>query len=426
MRPQLGERTGVPAKAGRITAVMRALAADGPQHLRIARVESGRVTVERIFDPKRAITIGASERATFVVTDAPFARHRTFHFKKSRWWHESTPLEPSARGRFRVGSATFLFQLVVPPPARPKPALPLGVLSNPLSVDLRTCVIAGLSFLLHFLVSGALYSDWLDPIADEGLVVNGVSDMLKNLPAPPDTESPKEEVAVAPTSTSAPSRAGDKGTPSQVPTRPSGNAALAEALEQIDLAILGIHRGGPATVGVLDRGDIPTAALDEAAKSDAGVSSGGPSGLVLRGGGPLVPGLHGSLQDWGKKTKSDDGRGEGKLTTVRGPRGNATILGLPAPPGLPGVEGVIHGLRAGFRNCYQRGMEKYPDAEGGVRLVLYVGPTGEVANVNASATGGLPGEIASCIAGRAKLAQFAEPVGGSAIVIVPVQLRKQN
>jgi hypothetical protein len=423
MTPQLGERSGVPAKAGRITAVMRALAADGPQHLRIARVESGRIIGERIFDPKRAVTIGASERATFVVVDAPYARRRVFQFKKGRWFHDELPLEASARGKFRVGSATFLFQLVVPPPARAKPALPLGVLTNPLSVDLRTCVVAGLSFLLHFLLAGAIYSDWLDPIADEGLVVNGVADMMKSLPPPPVIESPAEEVAVASTPSPEPKKGGDKGTKGNAQSKPNGNAGLVAALEQIELATLGLRHGGPATEGVLDRGEIPTAALDEAAKSDRGVSNG--PGLVLRGGGPLVPGTQGSLVDLGRRTKSDDGRGAGETTKVRGPRGDATISAPPTTRGVPGAEAAVYGMRAGIRQCYMRGLEKYPDAEGGVRLALHVGPNGEVQNVIASSSG-LPGEIVSCIANRARAAQFGEPEGGSAVVTVPIQLRKQK
>jgi hypothetical protein len=92
---------------------------------------------------------------------------------------------------------------------------------------------------------------------------------------------------------------------------------------------------------------------------------------------------------------------------------------------LSNAEAVVAGLRPGFRACYTRGLDKYPDAEGRVRLVLHVGPNGEVTSVDA--TGGtLPAEIVGCMASRARLAQFTPPEGGSAAVVVPVMLDRQD
>jgi hypothetical protein len=429
MTPRTGERTGVSAHVGRITAVMRAFSAAGPRHLRIARVELGRVIEERVFDPTRVITIGRSERATFVVADAELPRERVFAFKKGHWWRAGEELEPSARGKFRVGSALFLFQLVLPPPPRTRAVLPASVLTNPVALDLRTSVVAGLSFLIHFLVAGALYSDWLDPISDEGVSVNGLSELMKTLPPPPIVEAPTEEATPAATSTPTPDAPksvarGAKG-PSASGNSAHGNAALAQALEQLELVPIGMSRGGPATAGVLDRSEIPTAALDDAAASEAGVSTGGLPNLV-RGGGPLRPGQSGSLADLGRRGKDPDAKGIGEVKTARGPRGSTAV----APPitrgGLPGAEGVVAGLRPGFHACYQRALDKYPDAQGSVRLVLHVGSNGEVSNVDASPSGNMPGELVSCLVRRAGFAQFSAPEGGSAAVVVPVTVKKQN
>lgn len=429
MAPSTGERTGVSENVGRITTVMRALTAEGPRHLRIAHVERGRVIEERVFAPKRVITIGRSERATFVVADAPTSRERVFANEKGRWWRAGELLEPAARGKFRIGSALFLYQLVLPPPVRTRAVLPRSVLANPVSLDLRTSVVAGLSFLFHFLIAGALYSDWLDPISDEGVTVNGLGELMKTLPPPPVVESPTEEVTPAATATATaeaakPGARGTKG-PSSAGAKPSGNAALAEQLEQLDLATIGLSHGGPATAGVLDRSEIPTAALDAAAASDVGVSTGALPNFV-RGGGALRPGETGSLADLGRRGKDPDAKGLGEVTTHKGPRGNTVVSSPPRTSALPGAERVVAGLRPGFHRCYQRGLDKYPDAEGGVRLVLHVGPNGEVSNVDASPSGNLPGEIVSCMVSRARMAQFSAPEGGSAAVVVPITVRKQN
>lgn len=429
MTPRTGERTGVSANVGRITTVMRALSADGPRHLRIARVERGRVIEERVFDPKRVITIGRSERATFVVGDAPSGRERMFAFKKAHWWRAGEELEPTARGKFRVGSALFLYQLVVPPPPRTRAVLPQSVLTNPVGFDLRTSVVAGLSFLLHFLVAGALYSDWLDPISDEGVTVNGLADAMKNMPPPPIVEAPTEEAT--PVATSAPTKEAPKSTagsakgPAAAGSPANASASLARELEQLDLAIVGMARVGPATAGVLDRSEIATAALDQAAASEKGVSTGGLANLV-RGGGPIRPGQGGSLADLGRRGKDPDAKGIGEVKTARAPRGNIAMAPAFTRGGLPGAEGVVAGLRAGFRACYQRTLDKYPDAEGSVRLVLHVGSNGEVSNVAASPGGNLPGMLVSCLVNRARMAQFNAPEGGSAAVIVPVSVKKQN
>jgi hypothetical protein len=92
---------------------------------------------------------------------------------------------------------------------------------------------------------------------------------------------------------------------------------------------------------------------------------------------------------------------------------------------VPDAERVIFGLRGAFRQCYQRGLDQYPDAEGSVRLTFAIGPNGESTSVGAAASGNLPGSVVSCIRSRASGAQFDAPEGGSAVVVAPVILRKQ-
>src|SRR6204780_387843 len=55
-------------RPGQMTAVMRAMAqASGPKVLRIGLVQDGRVIEERIIKQRTSVTIGASEKAVFVI-----------------------------------------------------------------------------------------------------------------------------------------------------------------------------------------------------------------------------------------------------------------------------------------------------------------------------------------------------------------------
>ncbi len=287
----------------------------------------------------------------------------------------------------------------------------------------RTSIIAGFSFLLHFLLAGAFYSDWLDPLLDEGITVRDIQvvQSLPDLPVDSPTEpthedSPSTRPSAQPTN-------GGKG-PSATPSGATrGSASLSQELDAIEmetLASLGNH--GPATAGVLRNSEVPTIALDDAARSDRGVSA--PS-LVLHGGKRVGP--MGVLADLGRRGKADGTDGVGESEHVGPPKGR-TFLAPPRVGGgvLPNAEAVMAGLRAGFHRCYQRGLDDYPDASGGVRLTLHVGPNGEVQGVDAVPSGGLPGSIVSCMQSRASVARFESPQGGSALVVVPVSVTRQK
>src|SRR5262252_10634229 len=87
-------------------------------------------------------------------------------------------LTEEARGKIVVGETTFLFQFVAPPPVQPRPQLPLAVKGGLASqIDWNLTIIAAFSFLLHFGLIGAMYSDWMDPVVNED-INGGLLDML--------------------------------------------------------------------------------------------------------------------------------------------------------------------------------------------------------------------------------------------------------
>jgi hypothetical protein len=202
----------------------------------------------------------------------------------------------------------------------------------------------------------------------------------------------------------------------------ASDAALTEQLNQLELATLAaLNEHGAATEGVLKDGEVPTSALDAAAASADGVSSGR---ITLRGkAGPLRPGQSSDLSALANRARQVDGNDSGQQTAVTGPR----VAVSTSPPTTQGgiisdAPRVVAGMRPGFRSCYNRGLVDHPDAAGSIRLAIRVGPGGEVQGVDAAPSGNLPGSIVSCVRSRAQSGLFAPPIGGSAVVMVPVSL----
>src|SRR5262245_41156167 len=185
-------QTGPSQRPGQMTAVMRAVAATGPKVLRIGLVQAGRVIEERIIKQRTHVTVGPSEKSMFVIasTNVP-PNFRLFELVGSDYYlnfldgmsgrialptgisdlavlrgqSRRTPqgayqvrLTEDSRGKVVVGDITFLFQFVAPPPIQPKPQLPVAVLRGAQGIDWNTTMIAALSFLIHFLALGSIYS----------------------------------------------------------------------------------------------------------------------------------------------------------------------------------------------------------------------------------------------------------------------------
>lgn len=413
------------SRAGRMTAAMRALGAPQPPALRIAIVRDGRVLEERLFRAPARISVGSSERATFTIAGPNVPQSLLlFEPRQGGFARGEQLLELGARGRVRIGGVTLLYQMVVPPPAPARPQLPLAVLRKGPLVDWPTTLIAGLAFLLHFGAIGALYSDWVDPVVDDGVVIGAVVDALRAPPAPPlETvhESAPEPSAVVSTGRETPRRRVERGT-----GRTSSEAGLGRELDQVLMGVLpALGSDAPATRDVLRASEVPTGALDAVAAREDGVS--GPDRLALAPAGrPLRLGeTGGDLRSLGR-TRRERAGDTGRSADVRRPLA-ATSVPTPGVTGrVDGAARVVAGLRAGFRHCYLRGLDLSPDAEGRVRLTLRVGPNGEVQSVGAAPSGNLPGSMVSCVRARAAGAQFSPPEGGSAVVDVPVIFRNQR
>jgi hypothetical protein len=457
------------SRPGQMTAVMRAVAATGPKVLRIGVVQSGRVIEERIIKQRTHVTVGPNEKSMFVIASSAIPpSFKLFELIDSDYHlnfiegmsgrvalptgisdltmlkgqAKRTPqgvfqlkLSEDSRGKLVIGDTTFLFQFVAPPPMQPKPQLPVAVMRGATSIDWATTMIAAFSFLLHFLGIGSLYSDWLDPVINEEANLASLVDSVKSLPPPPvveqqpvDTDkSAKDSEEKQQDKQTGANQKGQGAAPAAGKMSSRQVAALTKELDSLEMATIGaLSAQGPATAGVLAGGEVATSALDEAAKTGAGISSGMGDLRIAGGGGALRPGAAGGgLGSLGASGRSEGTQGTGAAQKVSGPKGNANVGGAAVSGGeVANASRVVAGMRAGFRNCFNRELAQNPDAQGKIDLSIKVGPGGEVQSVSAATSGNL-GSAVECVKARARGAQFDPPSGGSAVIKVPVTFVKQ-
>jgi len=448
-----------------MTAVMRAVAQQaGPKVLRIGLVQGGRVIEERIIKQRTSVTIGTSEKSMFVIPSQSVpASFKLFELVGSDYYLNfldgmkgrvalqtgisdieglrgqarrvgnayQVRLTEEARGKIVVGETTFLFQFVAPPPPQPRPQLPLSVKGGLASqIDWDLTIIAAFSFLLHFGLIGAMYSDWMDPPVNEDFNVQ-LLDLAKQLPPSVETETPADSAtapaasatASKPESGTQKSAGGAKGSPSDKQA-----AALSAQADQMQMQLLAAFNGNSAVQGALNRSDIPAQDLSGVAQSGAGVSNtGGDLRLGSAGGGLVQPGKAGrGLGGIGNTGGGGTGTGAGQETAVKGPTGDAQIGTTTASVPVANAERVVAGLRPKFRACYNKGLQTDPGMAGGVTIVTHVGPNGEVSAADASNTTGLSSDVVSCIQRVVRNAQFDAPGGNGSTINIPVKFVQQG
>jgi hypothetical protein len=461
-----------------MTATMRAMPqAAGPKVLRIGIVQGGKVIEERVIKQRTSVTVGPSEKSMFVVPtkelpptfklfeiigadyvlnfldgmggrvalksgvaelSALRAQARKLPLGSTHYYQ--IKLNDEARGKIVLGEMTFLFQFVAPPPAQPKPQLPVTIKTGFITeIDWTTTIIAAFSFLLHFGAVGSIYSDWMDPVIDDEVDVQQLLESVKALPPPPPVETPKETTE-APTTTAAAATEAPKSAGGGAAKGASGGGkgisdakatAISNELNQLQLQMLGaLTTGGNATRDVLSDSTASLGLLDNAAASGAGVGAGGLGGLDFGpgGGGAMRPGSSGdrSLSSLATNTAAAAPTSAGTAQKVKGPTGNAQVGGALVSGGaVANASAVVAGMGAGFRRCYNRGLAEDPAMKGSVRVTARIGPNGEVQSATPSGGGGLSGTVIACVVQRVQSAQFAPPEGGGATVVIPVTFVSQ-
>lgn len=461
-------------KPGQMTAVMRAMAqAAGPKVLRIGLVQGGRIIEERVIKQRTSVTVGPSEKAMFVIPAPNIpAQFKLFEIigpdyylnfldgmtgrvalqtgitdisalkgqaKRGAGNTYQVKLTEEARGKVIVGDTTFLFQFVAPPPPQPRPQLPLAVKGGLASqIDWNLTVIAAFSFMLHFGLVGAMYSDWMDPVVNEDLGIQGLIDMAKNLPPPPVEEKPvaedksaKDDKKAADKPADKPATGGKAGPSGPATPRVSEAraAALSAQAEAMAMQLLGAKNGaGPSTSAVLNSGsDIAIQDLSNAAKSGAGVSASGSDLRMGAGGGPVQPGRGGNgLSGIGGSTAQQGQSQAGTVADKGGPKAGIKLEPVQTSGSVSGAESCVAKMSPRFRSCYQRGLSSDPSMSGKVVLAAKVSPNGEVSSVDVVSNSGLSAEVVSCIQGIVRRADCFQNSGANASVNIPVSFVQQK
>jgi hypothetical protein len=327
-------------------------------------------------------------------------------------------------------STTFLFQLVTPPVPGARPQLPLAIRGGLASqIDWNLTIIAAFSFLVHFGVVGSMYSDWMDPVVDSTMTANGLVDLAKSLPAAP-VEVPADATSdshATPTEPRAPA-----STPRATPSRPStpkpttaaDEVRLSEALASIEMStLIALGSQESAVARVLHQSEIPPVDLGQPAASALGTRESTGNGLHFgEGTGAMRPGATRSDLTTLAVLHADPNSGKAGPERDRG--GPAAVVTV-SPPLTPtgsgdeiGAPRVVAGLRAGFRSCYNAGLNLDPTMSGRVMLSAKVGPNGEVAETGASDNVGLSTGVVQCLLKKLGTAQF-DPGHGSTTVKIP-------
>lgn len=442
---------------------MRAMPlATGPRVLRIGVVQRGRVVEERVIKQRSTVTVGSGEGATFLIP-SPVVPPVHALFERTGDGYVLHVLEgmsgrialasgildlpagptrveltDAARGKIVIGHTTLLFQFVEPPPVQPRPQLPLAVKGGLGKNDWSLTFIAAFSFLVHFGLVGAMYSDWSDPIVADRYDVAGLTDLLSRIPTPPvevpdqpgSIVTPATPVAPQPTNTET---AQTPSAPRPAPTanpRPSPTpgqiddakaAQLVATVESMQIDHLVSLNGGPAVSNALKRTNVPGVDLSSAAAQNVGVAKNGGELNVASAGGPVQANKHGGLSTLGGPTKTEGiGVTSGTQTTTAGPTGIAQVGTSSATVAIPNAESVIASLRGRFRSCYQKGLLDDSTMAGKVTISAKVGVNGEVVSSDVVSNAGLSPAVGRCIADVVRRATFSAPSGGSSTLQIPV------
>lgn len=430
------------AQGGAMTASMRAVSSPSTKVLRVALARGGRIVEERVLRERTTITCGTSERCVFVVGGAAPEVHALFEIVAGRYvlnvtremrgtiatssgTHDlaalaavgsSLSLDDDARGKVVLGDTAVLFQHVdAPVEARAK--LPLSVRRG-LGVDWNLTVIAAFSFLFHFGLVGASYSDFADPVHDEGSIVS-VVDQIRNLPSPIDVEStpadplPQPSPDKPPSTDSQPSK-----TPSTVATTthapPASPGVSVNEAEQARVAIL-LAYGSGQRVAVLD----PNAPM-----LPAGVWVGrpgdprDPNAIPTKPDAPLfVPGTPGPIPT--TNVHVDPG------PIAIKPPALPPVVVSPGPPVGPVDPTPLASLSPRARYCYQQALLRNPDQQGRVVIAIKVGPGGDVVGSNVVSSSGLDASVGQCILGATTALRFKSPGPSGGQINVPFTFVKQ-
>jgi outer membrane biosynthesis protein TonB len=448
--------------AGRLTAAMRAASCPGgPKVLRIGLVVGGRIVQERIVRRRRSVTLGPSERSTFVLHGEAVSDFKLFESIGGRYFlnlrdgmtgrlaldgaivdlaelrlkieqegHERrVEVTEDVRGRITIGESTLLFQFITLAPTQARPRLPLSVKDDLASrIDWNLAVIVAFSFLVHFGAVGAIYSDWMDSIVSEekvtaSLIDERVREVHPTAVESSDHPSPNAPSAEAPTP--APTRT---TTPAAgaAPNKPSTADLVAEA-NALMIGVLAVLHAGPNIDRAIAGESGAPVDLNEIAMASGRI--GYREGLLdgVETSGPIQPGKPARWEDLFPRSTGVVPTAVGSARKVVPLPVDVRMLAPLESSPVPNAEATIHRLiEPGARRCYDNGLRVNPTQSGRLVLNLKIAANGEVDSADIAQNSGLSPDVAQCVRRVAKGARFDPPGPNGSLLSIPFNFLRQG
>jgi hypothetical protein len=444
-------------RRGAMTMAMKAASERGERVLRVGVVENGTIVSETTFAPRRDVRVGRAEDNDFVLGD-PASPSRTKLFEHtgdsyrlvlSADMHARVSsggstrdltdgafdLDSATRGRIAIGNASVLFQFVVPPPARTRPALPAAARGGFVSgIDWTFTAFAAMSYLAFF--GFVLFLDSADFEVEASLAERVLMSefALVEPPAPPPDEIAMNDVAddttEAPPSRDTPTRPRSRSNtrPSPVPdaasiaqrARDAAQAMLIGAFDERSGALDNVLLGGGITssqADILAQFD----GVQIASNDRLTTQHGGGSGIDSDDIGNLVPtNPTGPIDEPGPPVER---RIVTRTTILDG--GETGGVGTNFDEGL--VVGMIRGRQSALRRCYETALHENPALGGRVGVQFTIQPQGNVSGAHATENTTGSASLAQCVVRVVSSLRWRQgPEGGSISYSYPFMFARQE
>ncbi len=471
-------------------AMTRAMAAvdykpAGGRVLRIGVIQNGKIVEERVMMKRETVSVGTSERATFVVfAQGLSSKFEVFQLVGDDYILNFTPemhgrvgmpegvkeleelrstgaarqsgqvwqikLNDNSRGKIVIGDTTLLFQFVAKPPVAPRPQLPSAAQSGVIkSIDWVFTAFLLLSFMSHF--GFVVYLENADWPLDKGMDFDPNSlaaRLIFEAPPEPETKESTEEATdkgkeAAEEAKPQPKQSKKEDSPGPAKDRGESSAETqariveeaSQAAEQLLLGALSSGELGGAFADVL-RGGVPVGNAEDVLAQAQGVGvANGASGGVLRtrsggGQGSGVGGLGGLARAGGDGATAQ--QGEGGAVVERRVTG-MTSVGSGGDIGGSGdfdsqlVAREIRKRLGQIKSCYERELRRNPTLSGKVSVEFTIQESGSVSGAKAVENSTGDAAVASCVVGVISRFRFNPgPEGGSVNFRYPFVFEPQN
>ena len=411
-----------------------------PSVLRIAIVCGGRILEERLVRRGEDVSVGQSARNTFTIPSDSLPRRCVIFQTTPRGWRlcgspqwkgriarggevvdapaSTLELAGNERGRIVAGEVTILFQFVAPPPALPRPRLPVS-LRRPISSQLDWMLLAVLAVSLGLHLGGVLYlhnADWPRPLTPE--IPAEISRPARW--APTIVSKPRTEDSIP--SAAPPVHRGPRHATPAVDSA-ERKMRLAERARQMGVN-LGIgSRGDHGNVPDLLAGGAPPADIEKALANVGGV------GVATRT--RDVPLIASGGSQTGHIARMDELRSQtlARGTTAdKGPehapagrvRAAAPVRSTDPIADLHGAGQVIEDGMGAIKSCYERALRKNSALAGRIELAIDVNMVGKVTNVEAREDTLPDPSVFECIRARVLGWRFPPARGTVATILYPL------